>query len=138
MSASGALAGLVTGAARAGLAEILDGARHWRVWHLIGSGDLRHRYVRSVLGQFWVVLSTALMIGAMSGVWSLLWNQPLDVLVPFIGIGLVILLWSAQKSCHETIATVEVIAAVAAAMNGMPRVPNRATSAHVSSLVQTR
>jgi ABC-type polysaccharide/polyol phosphate export permease len=97
MSASGALAGLVTGAARAGLAEILDGARHWRVWHLIGSGDLRHRYVRSVLGQFWVVLSTALMIGAMSGVWSLLWNQPLDVLVPFIGIGLVILLGARKK-----------------------------------------
>jgi lipopolysaccharide transport system permease protein len=80
----------MTDAARAGLAEILDGARHWRVWHLIGSRDLRHRYVRSVLGQFWVVLSTALMIGAMSAVWSLLWDQPLEVLAPFIGTGLVI------------------------------------------------
>jgi hypothetical protein len=35
-------------AARVGFAEIVDGARHWRVWHLIGSRDLRHPYVRSV------------------------------------------------------------------------------------------
>lgn len=86
----------VTGAARLGLAEIFGGARQWRVWHLIGSRDLRHRYVRSVLGQFWVVLSTAIMISAMAGVYSLLWNQPLHDLAPFIGIGLVIWTYISQ------------------------------------------
>jgi ABC-type polysaccharide/polyol phosphate export permease len=83
-------------AARAGLAEMIGGARHWRVWHLIGSQDLRHRYVRSVLGQFWVVLSTAMMIGTMGGVWSLLWDQPLRDVLPFIGIGLVIWTYISQ------------------------------------------
>jgi ABC-type polysaccharide/polyol phosphate export permease len=83
-------------AAYQGFVEILAGARHWRVWHIIGSRDLRQRYVRSVLGQFWVVLSTGVMIGVMSGVWSLLWNEPLNVLMPFIGTGIVIWTYISQ------------------------------------------
>jgi ABC-type polysaccharide/polyol phosphate export permease len=83
-------------AARVGVEEMLGGARNWRVWHLIGSRELRHRYVRSVLGQLWVVLSTALMIGAMGAVWSVLWDQPLHELMPFIGTGLVIWTYISQ------------------------------------------
>jgi ABC-type polysaccharide/polyol phosphate export permease len=76
--------------AAAGLAEILAGAWHWRVWHLLGSRDLHHRYARSKLGQFWLVLSSAIMIGAMATVWSMLWNQPMGELMPFIGTGIII------------------------------------------------
>src|SRR6516165_9109276 len=77
-------------AATAGFADILDGARYWRVWHLLGTRELRHRYVRSKLGQFWLVLSAAMMIAAMSMAWSVLSNQPVNELVPFIGAGFVI------------------------------------------------
>jgi len=76
-------------AAAAGLAELLGGIHHWRVWHLLGIRDLRHRYARSRLGQLWLMLSTGVMIGVLSGVWSLLWNQPLHDLMPFFGIGLI-------------------------------------------------
>src|SRR5712692_433392 len=80
------------GTAAAGLAEILAGAWQWRVWHLLGARDLHHRYARSRLGQFWLVLSSAIMIGAMATVWSMLSNQPVGELAPFIGTGIVI--WS--------------------------------------------
>jgi ABC-type polysaccharide/polyol phosphate export permease len=79
-------------AAAAGLAELLAGTRHWRVWHLLGARDLQHRYARSRLGQFWLVLSSAMMIGGLATVWSILSNQPMGELVPFIGTGIII--WS--------------------------------------------
>jgi lipopolysaccharide transport system permease protein len=79
----------VQGAAAAGLAEIMGGIHHWRVWHLLGIRDLRHRYARSKLGQLWLVLSTGIMIAVLSAVWSLLWKSPLQELMPFFGIGLI-------------------------------------------------
>jgi homopolymeric O-antigen transport system permease protein len=83
-------------AAMDGLAEIAGGAQHWRVWHLLGVNELRHRYARSRLGQFWVVLSTAIMIGTLASLWSLLWNQPLRDLMPFIGTGMVMWTYLSQ------------------------------------------
>jgi ABC-type polysaccharide/polyol phosphate export permease len=89
LSKAGSLCSSLNKAALDGFAEIAGGAQHWRVWHLIGVNDLRHRYARSRLGQFWVVLSTALMIGGLASLWSLLWNEPLGDLVPFVGTGMV-------------------------------------------------
>ena len=77
------------GAVAAGLKELLGGIHHWRVWHLLGIRELRHRYARSKLGQLWLMLSTGVMIGVLSGVWSLLWSQPVRDLIPFFGTGLV-------------------------------------------------
>jgi homopolymeric O-antigen transport system permease protein len=79
-------------ACAAGFQELAGGAYNWRVWHLLGVGDLRNRYVRSRFGQFWLILSTGIMIGALAVVWSLLWNQPLHELMPFIGTS--IIMWN--------------------------------------------
>jgi lipopolysaccharide transport system permease protein len=78
--------------ARAGFEELLGGAYNWRVWHLLGVSELRNRYARSRFGQVWLVLSTGTMIGALALVWSLLWNQSLHELMPFIGIS--IIMWN--------------------------------------------
>jgi ABC-type polysaccharide/polyol phosphate export permease len=82
----------VAHAANAGFEELLGGVRCWRIAHLIGIRDLRHRYARSKLGQLWLMMSTAMMIAAVAVVWSLLWAQPLHELMPFIGVSLII--WS--------------------------------------------
>ena len=84
-----ALSYSVKHAAVAGLDELLGGIHHWRVWHLLGINDLRHRYARSKLGQLWLVLSTAAMIGALTAVYSLLFNQRIQVLMPFIGVSFI-------------------------------------------------
>jgi ABC-type polysaccharide/polyol phosphate export permease len=74
----------------AGFEELSSGIRHWRVSHLIGIRELRHRYARSKLGQFWLILSNASMIGIMVAVWSLLWNQPVRELAPYMGVSVII------------------------------------------------
>jgi lipopolysaccharide transport system permease protein len=79
-----------------GFEELVDGAYKWRVWHLLGVRELRHRYARSKLGQLWLTLSTAIMIGALGSVWSLLWHQPVRELMPFFGIGLIMWTYMAQ------------------------------------------
>jgi len=79
----------VKSATVAGFDELLDGIRHWRVWHLLGINDLRHRYARSKLGQLWLILSTAAMIAILTAVYSLLFNQQIQVLMPFLGVSLI-------------------------------------------------
>ena len=79
-------------ATAAGFEDLVGGLRHWRVWHLLGVRELRHRYARSKLGQLWLMLSTGSMIGVLGGVWSLLWNQPLQDIMPFFGASLI--LWT--------------------------------------------
>ncbi len=73
----------------AGVDELSAGARNWRIWHLLGVNDLRQRYTRSRLGQLWLTVSTAIMIAVLASVWSLLWNEPVHKLMPFIGTSLI-------------------------------------------------
>lgn len=77
------------GSALAGLRDILDGGRQWRLWYLMGSADMRRRYARSKLGQFWIMISSAIMISGIGLVWSYLWQQPAQDMLPFVAIGLV-------------------------------------------------
>src|SRR5215470_531255 len=82
----------ILSATGAGFRELRGGAYNWRVWHLLGVSELRNRYTRSRFGQVWLVLSTGTMIGALAAVWSLLWNQSLPELMPFIGTS--IIMWN--------------------------------------------
>jgi ABC-type polysaccharide/polyol phosphate export permease len=94
-SAGGVIASAVR-AGEAGFEELLSGLRFWRVWHLLGIRELRHRYARSKLGQFWLMLSSGIMIGVLGGTWSLLWHQPLRELLPFLGTGLIVWTYLSQ------------------------------------------
>jgi ABC-type polysaccharide/polyol phosphate export permease len=75
-----------------GWREIVSGIANWRVSHLMGIGELRRRYARSRLGQFWLVASTGVMILILGVVWSMLWKTPVAYMMPYIAISLV--LWS--------------------------------------------
>ncbi len=72
-----------------GLEDILGGFRNWRVSHFIGIGEIRRRYSRSRLGQFWVTLSTLIMVVTLGVIWSELWKQPVSKLLPYIGSSLI-------------------------------------------------
>lgn len=68
----------------AGVSELTGGLRSWRIWHLLGTAELRRRHARSRGGQFWLTLSTAVTILALGLVWSLLWRIPINGILPYI------------------------------------------------------
>ena len=94
MSAFSRSAGLqgsstLLGSALDGLRDIVDGSRQWRLCYLMGSADMRRRYARSKLGQLWIMISSAILISGIGVVWSYLWQQPVQDMLPFVAIGLV-------------------------------------------------
>jgi len=80
----------ITQAMTRGWSDLLDGVKAWRVTHVLGIGPLRQRYARSALGQFWIVLSTAITIAAFGLVWSLLWNVPVERYLPYIALSYIV------------------------------------------------
>jgi ABC-type polysaccharide/polyol phosphate export permease len=72
-----------------GIDNIRRGLAHWRVWHLLGINELRRRYRRSRLGQSWVTMTTAILIGALGFTYSVLFRQPVATMLPWIGIGMI-------------------------------------------------
>lgn len=64
--------------------DIRDGVQNWRVWWLLGIGDIRQRYRRSRIGQFWITLSIAVFVGAIGVVYSALFKQPLQEYIPYL------------------------------------------------------
>ena len=75
-----------------GSAELADGIRSWRIWHLLGTAELRRRHARSKFGQFWITLSTGVTIFALGLVWSLLWKMPVAGIMPYITVAMIF--WS--------------------------------------------
>lgn len=78
--------------AEAGWSDIVEGIKNWRISHIIGVAELRRRYARSRLGQFWLTLSTGIQIGTLGLVWSLLWKRPVSEMMPYFAVSLI--LWN--------------------------------------------
>jgi ABC-type polysaccharide/polyol phosphate export permease len=73
-----------------GATDMIEGALQWRLWYLIGSSEMRRRYARSKLGQFWIILTSAITVSTIGLVWSYLWTQPVRETLPYIAVGLVV------------------------------------------------
>jgi ABC-type polysaccharide/polyol phosphate export permease len=73
-----------------GWQDLIDGTRQWRLCHLLATADMRRRFARSKLGQFWIMLSSAIYISAIGVVWSQLWHQPPQEILPFVAIGMMV------------------------------------------------
>lgn len=51
----------------------------------MGTNQLRSRYMRSKIGQFWVTITTLVTIVALGLVWALLWKSPVREFLPYVG-----------------------------------------------------
>jgi lipopolysaccharide transport system permease protein len=76
--------------------DVRDGLRLWRLALTLGWLDVKLRYRGSILGPFWLTLSTAVMVGALGVVWGTLFHMSVRQYLPFLGLSLV--LWSAGIS----------------------------------------
>jgi lipopolysaccharide transport system permease protein len=73
-----------------GATDLAQGAGYWRVSHLMGLNEIRHRYARSRIGQLWLTISTGIMVASLGMVWATLWRVNVADLMPFIAISLVL------------------------------------------------
>ncbi|WP_046864953.1 ABC transporter permease [Microvirga massiliensis] len=64
--------------------DVREGLESWRIWWLLGIGDIRQRYRRSRIGQFWITLSVAVFITAIGVVYSTLFKQPITEYLPYL------------------------------------------------------
>lgn len=89
------LRGNVTASARHALAwqDLVQALRQWRLGATLGWLDIKLRYRGSVIGPFWLTLSTAVMVLAMSVLYAELFHMELHSYMPFLALSLV--LWNA-------------------------------------------
>lgn len=74
-------------------ADIRDGLRLWRLALSLGWLDIKLRYRGSALGPFWLTLSSAVMIGSMGYIYSMLFHTVLRDYLPFLAVS--VILWQA-------------------------------------------
>jgi ABC-type polysaccharide/polyol phosphate export permease len=75
---------------RAALDDVVDGVcRSW-IWSALAVQDIKLRYRGSVLGPFWLSISTAIMVAAMGGIYARLFETSTSHYLSFLAIGLVL------------------------------------------------
>jgi len=77
--------------------DLVSSFKVWRIFYLIGISDIRKRYSRSKLGQFWITLSLSINILSLGVVWGYLFKMPLQEYLPFIATSMI--LWSFISTC---------------------------------------
>jgi len=87
-----------------GIADLLSGIDNWRLCHLMGLREIRRRYARSRIGQFWLTISSGIMVAVLGMVWSTLWKLPVEDLVPFVAVSLIV--WTIISGTLAEAATV--------------------------------
>ncbi len=70
--------------------DVRDGARLWRLAWTLGWLDIRLRYRGSMLGPFWLTLSTAIMISALGYLYAVLFHQDVADYLPFLALSQVL------------------------------------------------
>jgi ABC-2 type transport system permease protein/lipopolysaccharide transport system permease protein len=69
------------------LVDLVNGARLWRLWVMLGWLDIRQRYRRAIIGPFWISISMAIMVGALGVLYSSLFKLNIAEFIPFLTAG---------------------------------------------------
>ena len=80
-----------------GLADIVRTLKMPRLIFYMAWSDIRARYKRSVLGPFWITISTAIGVVGLGFIWSELFHMDRAVFIPTLTIGLI--LWQFMSAC---------------------------------------
>ena len=70
--------------------DVREGLGLWRLFVTLGWLDIRLRYRGSVLGPFWLTLSTGVMVAALGVLYSTLFKMDLPDYLPFLAVSLVL------------------------------------------------
>ncbi|HUN44602.1 MAG TPA: ABC transporter permease [Acetobacteraceae bacterium] len=72
------------------ISDIVKGSRLWRLAWTLGWLDIKLRYRGSMLGPFWLTLSTGIMVGALGLLYASLFHMNLHEYLPFLSLSLVL------------------------------------------------
>src|ERR1700744_2180742 len=86
------------------VADLAGGARLWRLAWALGWLDIRLRYRGSMLGPFWLTISTGVMVGALGVLYSTLFKIDMRDYLPFLALSQV--LWGFLASLVSEACTV--------------------------------
>jgi lipopolysaccharide transport system permease protein len=75
---------------RLAIEDVHDGLGLWRLGLTLGWFDIRLRYRGSMLGPFWLTLSTGVMVAALGVLYSQLFKMELHDYLPFLALSLVL------------------------------------------------
>jgi len=75
---------------RLAVLDVVDGIRLWRLAWSLGWLDIRLRYRGSILGPFWLTLSTGVMIGSLGVLYSALFHIDTRNYLPFLALSQVL------------------------------------------------
>ncbi|MDR3538341.1 MAG: ABC transporter permease [Acetobacteraceae bacterium] len=92
---------------RLAVRDVVDGARLWRLAWTLGWLDIRLRYRGSMLGPFWLTLSTAIMISALGYLYAVLFHQNVADYLPFLALSQVLWAFLAALVSESCIAFTE-------------------------------
>ncbi len=94
------------------LGDLSKGFARWRLALALARLDIRNRYRGSVLGPFWLTLSTAIMVSCIGLLYAQLFQMPLAAYLPFLTVSLLIWNMIAQTvsdACNSLISAEGVI-----------------------------
>jgi ABC-type polysaccharide/polyol phosphate export permease len=87
--------------------DLVEGLSSIHLWPVLGWQEVAKRYRRSVLGPFWLTLSTGIMIGVMGPLYGKLFNQDIGSYFAHLTVSFVLWQFIAQcinESCNAFIA----------------------------------
>ena len=74
---------------KAGIADFKSGFSNYHMWLFLALQDIKKRYRRSVIGPFWITLSTCIIICLMGPLYGALLNQPFGPYLQYLAISLI-------------------------------------------------
>jgi lipopolysaccharide transport system permease protein len=77
---------------KSGWRDIFNAFKDYELAGILGWQDIRQRYRRSSIGPFWLTMSMGVLIGALGLVFGTIFSTPMNRLLPFLTIGLI--LWT--------------------------------------------
>jgi ABC-type polysaccharide/polyol phosphate export permease len=70
--------------------DIVSGAAKSWLWVALAFQDTKLRYRGSILGPFWLTISTVIMVASMGVIYSTLFNISVNSYLPYLAIGLIL------------------------------------------------
>jgi len=80
-----------------GFLEIKHALSNHEQWFYMAMQDTKLRYRRSIIGPWWVAISTGAMVLMLGFLWSHIFNQAIDTYLPYFAIGFVVWGWMSSQ-----------------------------------------